>query len=118
MTASDGRSSTNNQLISALHRAHGEVTSQQRHLLEIIAQCDEHELWREDGARDTAAWLTAHLGISNWAARRWIHAAHALAHLPDTRAAFEATTRWAPVEGLRPSGRWRSNSRPAHGPCG
>jgi hypothetical protein len=90
MTASNGRRTKDDQLISALHGAHQDVTARQVNLLEIIAECDEHELWRNDGARDTAAWLAAHLGISNWAARRWIHAAHALPQLPGIADAFEA----------------------------
>lgn len=89
MTASNGRSTTaDDQLISALHRAHTRVTSDQRHLLEIIAQCDDEELWRHDGARDTAQWLSAHLGISCWAACRWVTAAHVLPELPRIKEAF------------------------------
>jgi hypothetical protein len=87
MTTSDGLS--NNELITALHRAHAQVTGHQRHLLEVIARCDAQELWRQDGARDTAEWLAAHLGISRWAARRWIAAAHALPQLPRIKDAFE-----------------------------
>jgi hypothetical protein len=91
MTASNGRSTApNDQLISALNRAHAQVTSDQRHLLEIIAECDEFELWRQDGARDTAQWLAAHLGISCWAAHRYVTAAHALPGLPRTKEAFES----------------------------
>lgn len=87
---SDGHcNNDNNQLISALHGANARVTSNQRHLLAIIAECDERELWRHDGARDTAQWLSARLGISGWAARRWINAAHALTHLPRIKDAFE-----------------------------
>jgi hypothetical protein len=67
MTTSDGYN--NPDLIAALHRAHEDVTSRQLSLLEIVAGCDAEELWRNDGARDTASWLAAHLGISHWAAR-------------------------------------------------
>jgi hypothetical protein len=88
MTTSDGRD--NHDMVGALHRAHEDVTSRQLSLLEIVARCDDEELWRQDGARDTAEWLAAHLGISHWAARRWIHAAHALPLLPHTRKAFES----------------------------
>lgn len=89
MTSDGHCTNDDNRLISSLHEAHARVTSTQRHLLEIIAECDERELWRHDGARDTAQWLAAHLGISGWAARRWIHAAHALARLPRIKDAFE-----------------------------
>ena len=87
MTTSDGHS--NSELIDALHRAHEDVTSRQLSLLEIVARCDDEELWRHDGARDIADWLAAHLGISHWAAHRWVSAAHALADLPRIREAFE-----------------------------
>ena len=34
--------------------------------------------WADDGARDLAQWLWMRYGISDWKARRWIDAAHAL----------------------------------------
>ena len=40
------------------------------------------ELWREDGARDLAHWMSMRYGISEWKARRWVAAAHALERLP------------------------------------
>ena len=36
-----------------------------------------------------AQWLSGRLGISNWAARRWVTAAHALEHLPRLSYALE-----------------------------
>jgi hypothetical protein len=63
----------------------------QRKLLETIAELDpDSELWRRDGHRGLPEWLAARLGISVWAARRWIHAAHALTDLPLTSAALES----------------------------
>jgi hypothetical protein len=47
MTTSDGRD--NHDLVAALHRAHEDVTSRQLSLLEIVARCDDEELWRKDG---------------------------------------------------------------------
>jgi Domain of unknown function (DUF222)/HNH endonuclease len=49
-------------------------------------------MWHADGYRDLAQWLSARVGISNWAARRWIQAAHALPTLPHLSAALEAGT--------------------------
>ena len=90
MSASNGHSSTaDDQLISALQGAHARVTGRQIRLLEAIAECDAHELWRRDGARDTAQWLAARLGISCWAARRWVTAARVLPELPAITDAFE-----------------------------
>jgi hypothetical protein len=81
---------TDTPLESELMAAHAAVTASQIHLLEVIAACDRNEVWRADGCRDLAQWLAARVGISNWAARRWIIASHALARLPRIRAAFAA----------------------------
>lgn len=62
----------------------------QRQVLEVIAACDERALWRNDGCRDAAQWVAGRFGISNWAARRWIHAAHALGDLPQTARALSS----------------------------
>ena len=69
-------------LVGALDAAHARVCSDQRDLLALIAEVDVHDLWRDDGARDTAHWLAMRYGISEWKSRRWIAAAHALADLP------------------------------------
>ena len=79
-------------LVTELDSAHAAMTARQRRLLEVIAKCDRAEVWRADGCRDLAQWLSGRLGISNWAARRWIGAAHALPRLPLIRAAFVSGT--------------------------
>jgi hypothetical protein len=79
-------------LEAELTAAHAAVTAHQLHLLEVIAACDRDEVWRADGCRDLAQWLCARLGISSWAARRWITAAHMLPRLSGIRAAFAAGT--------------------------
>ena len=81
---------TNTTLSAELDSAHAAATSAQRRLLEVVAECDRAEAWRTEGAKDLAQWLSARLGISNWAARRWITAAHALPHLPRLAAALDA----------------------------
>jgi hypothetical protein len=70
------------ELTTALDRAHQRVSSAHRDLLDLIAQVDRREAWRDDGARDTAHWLSMRYGISGWKAHRWIAAAHALDRLP------------------------------------
>ena len=82
--------STHEGLTAELHGAHAEVTASQRRLLEIVAECERAEIWKDDGCRDLAQWLSAHLGVSNWAARRWITAASALPRLPLIRAALDS----------------------------
>jgi Domain of unknown function (DUF222) len=46
------------------------------------------EAWRDSGAHDLAHWLWLRYGISDWKARRWIQAAHALEGLPRIAAAL------------------------------
>lgn len=53
-----------------------------RERLRWVLACDRAELFREDGARNGAQWVSAQLGISNWKARRFIAAAYTLEHLP------------------------------------
>src|SRR5262249_50294179 len=50
--------------------------------LALIALADRREQWHDAGARDMAHWLWMRYGISDWKARRWIAAAHALETLP------------------------------------
>ena len=69
-------------LIGAIDEAHARVASAHRDLLALIAEVDRREVWYDDGARDTAHWLSMRYGISGWKAHRWIAAAHALVGLP------------------------------------
>jgi hypothetical protein len=62
----------------------------QRRLLSSIAEADRRELWRDEGAHDMAHWLWMRYGISDWKARRWIAAAHALDSLSRIAEAFTA----------------------------
>src|ERR671918_1636616 len=80
---------TKSELCTELDSAQMAVTSAQRRLLDVVAECDRVETWRADGCRDLAQWLSGRLGISNWAARRWIHAANVLPSLPLLSAALE-----------------------------
>ena len=78
------------ELIDAIDESHREVARLQRQLLRLIAEVDRRELWRGTGARDTAHWLAMRHGISQWKARRWIGAAHALEHLTDLGHALDS----------------------------
>ena len=71
--------------IDALHRR---ACSIQRSLLALVGEVDRKRAWHGSGARDLAHWLQMRCGISNWKARRWIAAAHALESLPRTSEAF------------------------------
>ena len=66
---------------SAIGRAH-------RDLLELIAEVGRREAWRAEGAHDLAHWVAMRYHLSAWKAHRWVHAAEALASLPQTGAAL------------------------------
>src|SRR6266571_4796993 len=76
------------ELVQAVDAAHARVCAAQSDLFCLIVEVDHRQAWRGDGARDLAHWLAMRYGISEWKARRWIDAAHALASLPLLRAAF------------------------------
>ena len=69
-------------LFERADRAHSDVGRSQRRFLEAIAEIAASGAWADDGARDLAQWLWMRYGISDWKARRWIAAAHALDGLP------------------------------------
>ncbi|MBA2312921.1 MAG: DUF222 domain-containing protein, partial [Actinobacteria bacterium] len=83
------RSATNIELAAELDSRHQAVVLAQRRLLEVVAECERKSLWAGDGCKDLAQWLSNRVGISNWAARRWINAAHALPRLPHLSDALE-----------------------------
>jgi hypothetical protein len=79
---------TTDELVDAVDEAHRETSRIQREMLGTIAEMDRREIWRGSGARDLPHWLAMRQGISQWKARRWIAAAHALEHLTDLAHAF------------------------------
>jgi hypothetical protein len=76
-------------LFAALDDVNAQIGRMQRQLLQLIAHADRHEIWRDSGARDTAHCLAIRYGVSEWKARRWVAAAHALERLPLLAAALE-----------------------------
>jgi hypothetical protein len=83
--ARQGRRDT---IVEELDAANAEVARAQRAFLRVVADASPLELWREDGARDLAHWLSMRYGISSWKARRWIAAAESLERLPAVNHAF------------------------------
>ena len=79
---------SNEQLIDEIDAVNGRVSAAQRELFRILAEADRCEVWRDYGARDMAHWLGMRYGISDWKARRWIAAAHALPRLAVLSEAF------------------------------
>lgn len=80
---------TDQELIEAVDASHREVSRVQRRLLGLLAEADRRAVWRDSGARDMAHWLSIRHGISQWKARRWLGAAHALEHLTDLEHALD-----------------------------
>jgi hypothetical protein len=75
-------------LLEVIDACHSRISRGQRELFRLIAEADRRQMWRDSGARDTAHWLSMRYGISEWKARRWIAAAHALENLPRLSDAF------------------------------
>src|SRR6266542_3272163 len=82
------QSSGNEELIASIDAVHSRLGREHRELLRLIADADRRGVWRGSGARDMAHWLSMRQGISEWKARRWIAAAHALEALPGLSHAF------------------------------
>ncbi len=76
------------RIVEGMDGMHALACSALRRLFGFVAEADRGELWRSYGARDMAHWLWMRFGLSDWKARRWIAAAHALELLPLTAAAF------------------------------
>ena len=70
--------------------AHARSCAAQRDLLSFIAEAERRELWWNEGACDMAHLLGMRYGISDWKARKWIAAAHALGSLPRLSEAFSS----------------------------
>ena len=77
------------ELIEGLHSLHAEVCARHRTILTIISELDERKVWRDNGCRDMAQWLSGRLGISQWIAGRWVNASHAIPTLPLISQALE-----------------------------
>lgn len=76
------------ELIREIDAEHARLAASHRRLLRLLADVDRRSSWRDVGARDTAHWLSIRYGVSQWKARRWIAAAHALEKLPRTSEAL------------------------------
>ena len=76
-------------LENAIDSANAAAGRAQREMLRLVAEAGRGEIWRGSGARDTAHWLVIRYGMSEWKARRWVNAAHALLKLPHLARALE-----------------------------
>src|SRR5213082_3355476 len=82
MDAGALEASTLAERADAIDQLHALVTVAHSQLLEVVAECDRREDWREDGATSMADWLVARLGIAHRTAREWVRVARSLEELP------------------------------------
>jgi hypothetical protein len=69
--------------LEELDRLHVELCAKQVEMLRAVARAELEGSWQNSGARDLPHFLSMRYGISQWKARRWVAAAHALPSLPD-----------------------------------
>ncbi len=84
--------------ISAFDDARAAVGRAQFEMLMTLVDCDDPAIWDDgsfdglpdhyEGSRDMARWISGKVGITNFTARRWLAAAHALKKLPLISEAF------------------------------
>ncbi|HEY1329937.1 MAG TPA: DUF222 domain-containing protein, partial [Actinomycetota bacterium] len=79
-------------LVSSMDAVQCRIGAAQLELLSLIAEGDAAEVWRGDGARDMAHWVCLRYGVSEWKARRWVAAGHALDELPAIAGALASGT--------------------------
>jgi hypothetical protein len=76
-------------LIGGLDAVPAHISESQRAFLALLADAERAEIWRDEGARDMAHFVSMRYGISWWKADRWVNAGKALESLPRISAAFE-----------------------------
>ncbi|HEY3700809.1 MAG TPA: DUF222 domain-containing protein [Acidimicrobiales bacterium] len=72
----------------AIDQLHGLMSATHAQLLELVADYDRRQDWREDGATSMADWLVARLGLAHRQAREWVRVARSLDEMPTLAAAF------------------------------
>ncbi|MBV6509637.1 MAG: hypothetical protein JJLCMIEE_02733 [Acidimicrobiales bacterium] len=79
---------TADELMDAIGQMHALSLAAQHKVLELLAEVDRREAWRDDGSGSAAAWLMGWLGISRRTATEWADAARKLEELPAIAAVF------------------------------
>ena len=77
-------------VIDGMDAGHRAACAAQRQMLRHVHEWDVHEVWKRDGCRNMAQWLSGRYGISVSQGHRWTDAAHALEYLPHIASAFES----------------------------
>src|SRR5215213_9453878 len=99
-------------LVAEIDELHRRISSDHVDLFRALADLDRAHAWKDSGARDCASWVSIRYGISEWKARRWLSAAHALETLAAVRDALasgrlgvDKVVELAPFRGVRHRGR-------------
>jgi uncharacterized protein YraI len=83
-----GNVKTSYEIRAGLDEEFAATCAGQRRIFSWIAEGERHGIWQADGCRDMAQWVAGRMGMSYWAASRWINAALALDKLPALSEAF------------------------------
>ena len=78
-TAPMGEARTTAEALDERVRLINETMSE---VLGMVADLDEQQRWREDGATDMPAWLAGRYGLAWGTAKEWVRVAHAIQELP------------------------------------
>src|SRR3954470_9754120 len=76
-------------LVAEIDELHRRISSDHVELFRALADLDRVGAWKDSGVRDVASWVSIRYGVSEWKARRWLAAAHALETLPALRGALD-----------------------------
>ncbi|HWC38678.1 MAG TPA: DUF222 domain-containing protein [Acidimicrobiales bacterium] len=88
MNAGDLSDSTPGERHDAIDQLHALMSVSHSQMLQIVADCDRKQDWREDGATSMADWLVARLGVAHRTAREWVRVARSLEQLPALTVAY------------------------------
>ncbi|HWC39925.1 MAG TPA: DUF222 domain-containing protein [Acidimicrobiales bacterium] len=88
MDAGDLSDSTPVERHDAIDQLHALMSVSHSQLLQIVADCDRKQDWRDDGATSMADWLVARLGVAHRTAREWVRVARSLEQLPALTGAY------------------------------
>lgn len=74
--------------VQALDNSVAMMAAASAETLRLVADLDDEQSWRADGATSMSAWLAARYRITKGTAREWVRVAHALRDLPAIAAAY------------------------------
>ncbi|HWC39988.1 MAG TPA: DUF222 domain-containing protein [Acidimicrobiales bacterium] len=88
MDAGALRDSTTAELVDTIDQLDALMTATHAQLLQVVAEYDRREAFKEDGATSMTEWLVARLGIAHRTGKEWARVARSLEQLPAFDAAF------------------------------